>query len=179
MILKCSRYWVARLLICQIFRGVFRDRSDGVMEVHFRWVDITYNIMQYLNMNKSKQVFAIFLGKEACGKTRLLKRISDEFDINYASSHCCPIEIGVSHNDEYNLHIIDTPGSTSLGQECALHCALTFRPLNGIFIVIEYHPRIGSRMVDEFWETFQSRLKYEHLDMVTVLVTKLGEFPPG
>jgi hypothetical protein len=117
---------------------------------------------------KPNSAFAIFIGKEGVGKTAIFNKVTDT--LNYGP-FCCPASVGVSHSWECDLQIIDPVRSL-------LPWALTGRPLNGIFVLVEFHPRIGSTMIDSFWETF-SVLKYDCLDMVTVLVTKMDLFEPG
>jgi len=82
--------------------------------------------------------------------------------------------------NECDVQIIDPPGPSSLGHGYSLHYGLTSAsgPLNSIFILIEFHPRIVSKMVDDFWDTFHM-LKYEHLAMVTVLITKMDHLKSG
>lgn len=119
---------------------------------------------------KPNSAFAIFLGKEGVGKTAIFNKITDT-KLFTEGSFFCPASVGVSHSWECDLQIIDPVRSL-------LPWALTGRPLNGIFVLVEFHPRIGSTMIDSFWETF-SVLKYDCLDMVTVLVTKMDLFEPG
>ena len=119
---------------------------------------------------KPDPAFAIFLGKEAVGKTAIFNKITDAI-LSTDGSFCCPSSVGVSHSWECDLQIIDPVRSS-------MPCALTWRPLNGIFVLVEFHPRIGSTMIDAFWEAF-SVLKYDCLDMVTVLITKMDRFEPG
>jgi hypothetical protein len=119
---------------------------------------------------KPNSAFAIFLGKEGVGKTAIFNKIADAV-LSTDGSFCCSASIGVSHSWECDLQIIDPVRSS-------LPCALTWMPLNGLFVLVEFHPRIGSTMIDSFWETF-SVLKYDCLDMVTVLVTKMDLFEPG
>lgn len=120
-----------------------------------------------------KRVSAVLIGKYGVGKTSLFNKLADE-TVDSDSCSCQGLRAGVYHNEVCDIKLIDVPG----GEPCASHNGLTCGPLNGIFVLIEYHPRIGSTLVDAFWDTFQV-LKYEHLDMVTVVVTKMDRFSPG
>lgn len=133
------------------------------------------------DMTDPRRVFGIFIGKDGVGKSTIFNNITNITNENDSSRRCsCTMpSIGViTHHNKHEMQIMDTPGSTSPGYGCLLHHGLTCEPLNCIFVLIEYHPRIGSTMVESFWETF-SRLKYESLDMVVIIVTKLDHFEPS
>jgi GTP-binding protein EngB required for normal cell division len=77
------------------------------------------------------------------------------------------------------LIIFDGPGCKSkrdtYNHSYVMRHGLTHEPLNCIFIFVEYNPRIGSNMADDFWEVAKI-LKPEYLDMVSVIVTKMDHF---
>ncbi|KAL9178884.1 hypothetical protein ACHAXT_011857 [Thalassiosira profunda] len=130
-------------------------------------------------MGAPKRAFAVLLGKEGVGKTAVLRKICDEETGGGASRSCsCEISIGVCRGKDHHVQIIDPSVSCSSAPGCLLHHSLTYAPLNGALVLVEYHPRIGSTMVDDFWQAF-SALKYEWLSMVVVLVTKMDRFKPG
>ncbi len=77
------------------------------------------------------------------------------------------------------LIIFDGPGCKSkrdtYNHSYVMRHGLTHEPLNCIFIFVEYNPRIGSNMADDFWEVAKI-LKPEYLHMVSVIVTKMDHF---
>ena len=95
------------------------------------------------NMDQKKlQVYTILIGREGCGKTSVFKEIIDA-STQRELQHCCPCKAGISHLKDCDLHIID-----SMSSGCSLHHGLTFGQLNGVVVLIEYHPRYGSTMID-------------------------------
>ena len=100
---------------------------------------IKFNMMKEIN---HLQAFTIFLGKEGCGKTAIFNKLTDASS-RYDLHHCCPCNVGVLYNSHCNLQIID-----SVSRVCSLHRCLTRGPLKCIFVLIEFHPRIGSTLVE-------------------------------
>lgn len=116
---------------------------------------------------KPNTVFAILLGQEGVGKTEVFNKFADKLT-QTDCEFCRPASVGKIQCRECDLHIIDPLHSS-------LPCALTWKPLNAIIVLIEFHPRVGSTMIDSFWKTC-NMLKPDCLGMVFVLVTKMDRF---
>lgn len=105
------------------------------------WLIKSSSMQHKLSMTESK-AFAILIGKEGCGKTTLFSKITNSSSCEDLL-HCCPCKSGQSYNGHHGLHIID-PNSN----RCSLLHGLTCGKLNCIFVLVEFHPRIGSIMID-------------------------------
>jgi len=80
------------------------------------------------------------------------------------------------------LVIFDGPGVKSkrdtYNHSYVMRHGLTHDALNGIFIFVEYNPRVGSIMAEDFWEVAKM-LKPEYFNMVVLIATKMDQFKPG
>ena len=72
---------------------------------------------------------------------------------------------GVSSRIHHKMRLVDP--SSPINQS-----SITCEPYNAILIAVEFHPRVASRMVDDFWKAVE-KLKYEYLSSVVFLITKL------
>jgi hypothetical protein len=112
--------------------------SDTMSNTSFK---LKLNMMSNSDPSRFQRCI-ILIGREGCGKTTIFNRIT-KASTHEDLPHCCPCETGVTHSLGCCLHVID-PQSNG----CSLHHGLTCGELNGIFILIEFHPRIGSALID-------------------------------
>lgn len=122
-----------------IQKGLYFSVKLKISLVSYEMRDINFKMMKEINHLKA---FTIFLGKEGCGKTAIFNKLTDASS-RYALHHCCPCNVGVLHNSYCDLQIIDY-----VSRACSLFRCLTHEPLNCIFVLIEFHPRIGSTLVE-------------------------------
>ncbi|CAK8999566.1 unnamed protein product [Durusdinium trenchii] len=83
--------------------------------------------------------------------------------------------------DGLSMILYDGPGCNSKEDTYAhsyvLRHGLTNEPLSGVFVTLEYNPRIRNNMGGDFYEVAKI-LKEDAFDLIVVLVTKMEQFYP-
>ena len=113
----------------------------------------------------SNTVTILLLGKEGSGKSTYYKKITDKSTETVCSSCLCA---RASSRIHHKMRLVDP--SSPINQS-----SITCEPYNAILIAVEFHPRVASRMVDDFWKAVE-KLKYEYLSSAVLLITKLDWF---
>lgn len=80
-------------------------------------------------------------------------------------------KVGAGKTTIFNK-VCDAQREADITDDC-----LTYEPLSGVFVTLEYNPRIRNNMGGDFYEVAKI-LKREAYDHIVVLVTKMDQFYP-
>lgn len=141
-------------------------------------------LFQFLaNPDPVQDPVAIMIGKVGAGKTTIFNKVCDaqrEADITDDSCTRQFVWKKVFY-DGISMVLYDGPGCNSKEDTYAhsfvLRHGLTCEPLSGVFVTLEYNPRIRNNMGGDFYEVAKI-LKKEAYDHIVVLVTKMDQFYP-
>ncbi|CAJ1343880.1 unnamed protein product [Effrenium voratum] len=124
---------------------------------------------------------AIMIGKVGVGKTTIFNKVCDaNRDADITDDSCTRQFVSKKvFYDGMSMVLYDGPGCNSKEDAYAhsfvLRHGLTCEPLNGVFVTVEYNPRIRNNMGGDFYEVAKI-LKKEAYDHIVVLVTKMDQF---
>ena len=124
------------------------------------------------------------IGKVGAGKTTIFNKVCDaQRDADITDDSCTRQFVSKKiFYDGLSMVLYDGPGCNSKKDTYAhsfvLRHGLTHEPLSGVFVTLEYHPRILNNMCGDFDEVAKI-LKQEAYDHIVVLVTKMDQFHPG
>ena len=123
------------------------------------------------------------IGKVGAGKTTIFNKVCDANREAEITDDSCTRKV-VSKKvfyDDLCMILYDGPGCNSkedtYTHSYVLLHGLTCEPLSGIFVTLEYNPRIRNNMGGDFYEVSKI-LKKEAYDHIIVLVTKMDQFEP-